>query len=101
MIEIQLRTLVQHFWAELSEKFSDVYDPGIKYGAGPIELQAALRHFSAIIADYEVNEVKIRQLELPAPNTPENRRRLSDLQKSFIDTRKLIVKNLRDLINKL
>ena len=34
LIEIQVRTALQHLWAELSEKFSDVIDPAIKYGAG-------------------------------------------------------------------
>src|SRR5256885_3801831 len=30
LIEIQVRTALQHLWAELSEKFSDVSDPAIK-----------------------------------------------------------------------
>jgi len=33
-IEIQVRTRLQHSWAEFSEKVSDVVDPAIKYGAG-------------------------------------------------------------------
>lgn len=35
-VEIQLRTHLQQFWAELSEKSSDVLDPAIKYGGGPV-----------------------------------------------------------------
>lgn len=34
LVEIQVRTSLQHLWAELSEKFSDVVDPAIKYGGG-------------------------------------------------------------------
>lgn len=34
LVEIQVRTLLQHLWAELSEKLSDVFDPDIKYGGG-------------------------------------------------------------------
>lgn len=34
-IEIQIRTRLQHLWAELSERFSDFVDPTIKYGGGP------------------------------------------------------------------
>ncbi|MEO7632585.1 MAG: hypothetical protein ABIU20_04245, partial [Blastocatellia bacterium] len=34
LIEIQVRTELQHLWAELSEKFSDVLDQTIKYGGG-------------------------------------------------------------------
>lgn len=31
-VEIQMRTWLQHLWAELSEKLSDTIDPNIKYG---------------------------------------------------------------------
>jgi putative GTP pyrophosphokinase len=34
-MEIQVRTSLQHLWAEVSEKCSDVLDPAIKYGGGP------------------------------------------------------------------
>jgi ppGpp synthetase/RelA/SpoT-type nucleotidyltranferase len=34
-VEIQVRILMQHWWAELSEKLSDTIDPEIKYGGGP------------------------------------------------------------------
>jgi ppGpp synthetase/RelA/SpoT-type nucleotidyltranferase len=34
LIEIQVRTALQHLWAEMSEKISDVIDPAIKYGRG-------------------------------------------------------------------
>jgi hypothetical protein len=33
-VEIQVRTELQHLWAELSEKFADSYDPKLKYGGG-------------------------------------------------------------------
>ena len=33
-IEVQIRTVLQHSWAELSEKLADVLDPSIKYGGG-------------------------------------------------------------------
>jgi len=33
-IEIQVRSSLQHMWAEVSEKSSDVLDPTIKYGGG-------------------------------------------------------------------
>lgn len=34
-IEVQVRTRLQHLWAELSEKAADVIDASIKYGGGP------------------------------------------------------------------
>ncbi len=33
-IEIQIRTALQHAWAEYSEKLADVVDPAVKYGGG-------------------------------------------------------------------
>jgi putative GTP pyrophosphokinase len=41
-IEIQIRTTLQHLWAELSEKLSDSYDPAIKYGGGDSETRKLL-----------------------------------------------------------
>jgi putative GTP pyrophosphokinase len=41
-VEIQLRTALQHSWAEMSEKLSDVLDPAVKYGGGPAEVRQAL-----------------------------------------------------------
>ena len=52
LIEIQVRTTLQHEWAELSEKFSDKIDPLIKYGGGDKEIQKFLlglsRHFKKL-----------------------------------------------------
>lgn len=41
-VEVQVRTHLQHVWAELSEKLSDVVDAAIKYGGGPASTQADL-----------------------------------------------------------
>lgn len=38
-IEIQIRTDLQHLWAERSEKLADMVDPAIKYGGGPEEIR--------------------------------------------------------------
>jgi putative GTP pyrophosphokinase len=52
-IEIQVRTSLQHLWAEVSEKASDVFDPAIKYGGGPREWQKFLADCSVLIAHLE------------------------------------------------
>lgn len=52
-VEVQIRTVLQHMWAELSEKLSDVFDPAIKYGGGPSDLRGLLLEFSADIARFE------------------------------------------------
>ncbi|OLC76990.1 MAG: hypothetical protein AUH72_18160 [Acidobacteria bacterium 13_1_40CM_4_65_8] len=41
-LEIQVRSKLQHVWAEVSEKLSDVV-PGLKYGRGPDEIQMVLK----------------------------------------------------------
>jgi hypothetical protein len=52
-VEIQVRTAVQHLWAELSEKSSDVIDPTIKYGGGTAEWRDFLTSSSEAVASYE------------------------------------------------
>jgi putative GTP pyrophosphokinase len=52
-IEIQVRTELQHLWAQLSEKLSDVGDPAVKYGGGDAEVQRFLSSSSATIASLE------------------------------------------------
>lgn len=55
-IEIQVRTSLQHVWAELSEKFSDKIDPSIKYGGGDSRVQEFLQAAVDIITDIEEQE---------------------------------------------
>jgi len=52
-VEIQVRTALQHMWAEFSEKSSDVLDPAIKYGGGPSAWRSLLMGVSKVVADYE------------------------------------------------
>jgi len=57
-IEIQVRTALQHLWAELSEKLADVIDPTVKYGGGPKAIQDLLRNFSELVREFEGLEVE-------------------------------------------
>jgi len=52
-VEIQVRTSLQHMWANLSEKSSDVLDPEIKYGGGPDGWRNRLGTISESVAAYE------------------------------------------------
>ena len=52
-VEIQVRSALQHLWAELSEKSSDVLDPTIKYGGGSDEWRNFLMKSSEAVAAYE------------------------------------------------
>jgi ppGpp synthetase/RelA/SpoT-type nucleotidyltranferase len=55
LIEVQVRTSLQHLWAEVSEKLSDV-DPLIKYGAGDQDMLSILNVMSQKINDQELAE---------------------------------------------
>ena len=63
LIEIQVRSLLQHSWAEFSEKCSDVVDPSIKYGGGPDVIRQALASISTGIASIEASEGEIAQAQ--------------------------------------
>jgi hypothetical protein len=63
-VEIQVRTLLQHKWAELSEKLADVLDSSIKYGGGPTLVRTLLvgqSHLFAEIEDAEYNLLRVRE----------------------------------------
>jgi ppGpp synthetase/RelA/SpoT-type nucleotidyltranferase len=62
-VEIQVRTHLQHLWAELSEKASDVMDPAIKYGGGPETWRKILAISSEIVRSDEAYEVPHLQSE--------------------------------------
>ncbi len=62
-IEIQVRTKLQHTWAELSEKAADVIDPAIKYGGGPDRVRQLLQTTSEAIAAHEEAVTLLADLE--------------------------------------
>jgi putative GTP pyrophosphokinase len=58
-IEIQVRTRLQHLWAELSEKFADRFGIEVKYGGGDAHLQVNLQTASNLIRGQEAGEADI------------------------------------------
>jgi ppGpp synthetase/RelA/SpoT-type nucleotidyltranferase len=67
LIEIQVRTSLQHLWAELSEKLSDTLDPAIKYGGGEQAVQSGLLGLSEALAEFELSEQKLTAALADAP----------------------------------
>ena len=58
-IEIQIRTALQHLWAEFSEKLADIFDPALKYGGGAKDLVKVLLESSAAMSRYEILEKRM------------------------------------------
>jgi putative GTP pyrophosphokinase len=63
-VEIQVRTALQHLWAEFSEKCSDVVDPEIKYGGGPENLRQSLGEMSAKVSQLEAAQKSLGDIEI-------------------------------------
>ena len=62
-VEVQIRTELQHSWAQLSEKLSDTIDPSIKYGGGPDFLKSKLARLSKNIGKVELLENRLRDAD--------------------------------------
>lgn len=58
-VEIQLRTALQHLWAELCEKLSDNFGADIKYGGGSEQIRRLLNTSSQRVAEIELFEQKL------------------------------------------
>ncbi len=87
-VEIQIRTSLQHLWAELSEKFSDVVDPAIKYGGGDKAIQDVLSKTSASVAVLELLEYEFSKVTTQL-----------SLQEGFPDQRKRSLVNQQEKVN--
>jgi ppGpp synthetase/RelA/SpoT-type nucleotidyltranferase len=53
LVEIQVRTEMQHVWAQMSEQLSDLAGPALKYGGGDSEAQQILARISRATALFE------------------------------------------------
>jgi ppGpp synthetase/RelA/SpoT-type nucleotidyltranferase len=54
LVEIQVRTALQHRWAEVSEKLADSHGIEVKYGGGPEGIRDWLSKIAALIARIEL-----------------------------------------------
>jgi putative GTP pyrophosphokinase len=71
-VEIQVRTELQHGWAQLPEKLSDIVDPSVKYGGGPELLKETLLSLSELIAAMErLEATAVRRVESHSSSTDE------------------------------
>jgi putative GTP pyrophosphokinase len=82
-VEIQVRTDLQHSWAQLSEKLSDVVDPSIKYGGGPESLKSKLLKLSEVVGKMEFLESNVLKAEHRSKSIVEIDAELPAVKKEF------------------
>ncbi len=83
-IELQIRTELQHIWAELSERLADELGAEIKYGGGPAPVQDFLGRLSRAVASLEGEEAP-RSFILKELPPPQRRRLERKLKLNFRD----------------
>lgn len=103
MVEIQVRTALQHLWAELSEKLSDVVEPAVKYGGGDEIVRELLERASSLVNEEELMEMKLAQkqaqLSSEAWLTSDIKKALSTAQEIVDSSRQMVLTRLRDTIH--
>lgn len=116
LVEVQVRTSLQHLWAELSEKVADVFDPLLKYGGGDSAIAGLNLRFAAAIEEAELIELQMSLAEKILSDVSTRRGRLSKTKQDELDAfrkeflawrkklnsyKKTIRDALRELIDKL
>jgi ppGpp synthetase/RelA/SpoT-type nucleotidyltranferase len=91
-IEVQIRTPLQHAWAEVSEKLSDVEDPTIKYGGGSNELRGLLERVSMLTAKLEKSERTV--MDFSKSLGPKDR----DIEDGLNESRRLLTEILETFV---
>lgn len=92
-IEIQIRTQLQHLWAELSEKFSDLVDPAIKYGGGDERIRMILMKSSTFVDEHESFETWVR-----AKLVHVDEQAIDEIEERTVRLRDKVINGLRDVI---
>jgi putative GTP pyrophosphokinase len=90
-IEIQVRTRLQHLWAEVSERLSDSVGTALKYGGGPADVRSSMDVASESVTAFEKLEralIALRQASDP---------RLSKLRNDLETLRRRNIKILEAL----
>jgi putative GTP pyrophosphokinase len=97
LIEVQVRTSLQHLWAELSEKLSDVIDASIKYGGGSNETRTLLATTSELVGHTETADTLLRKV-LSAPEGSAIPDSLTTVVSDLRDTQRQLAEALTDTI---
>lgn len=103
LVEVQVRTAMQHLWAELSEKLSDVVDPALKYGGGPEEFRSALDVISKAIEGHESIEKRIAAIDAKETETLDDadRATLREIRETAVSQKARLTDRLSEAILKI
>jgi putative GTP pyrophosphokinase len=91
-IEVQIRTALQHAWAEICEKSADIFDPAVKYGGGPQELRRTLDRAAELI-----NLIEGVEASLSRTGSVESKlaAELRDVRQDYVDRLQSVAEQLR------
>jgi ppGpp synthetase/RelA/SpoT-type nucleotidyltranferase len=92
-VEVQIRTELEHSWAQLSEKLSDIVDPSVKYGGGPEPLRSMLLDVSQTVGLIEAAEHELLALEA----RPNNRESIARIAAEFAEDKR----QFKDLLKRM
>ena len=98
-VEIQVRSELQHVWAERSEKMADAFrEIAIKYGGGPENVKRLLAKLSQMIAKVEDLELyvhdKVGRVPAPAFLDIETVRDMDDVRTRAVKLRRYLLQSL-------
>ena len=101
-VEIQVRTMLQHTWAELSEKLSDLVDPAIKYGGGPANVKDRLLRTSSaleLVEEAERHLAEAARTMEEKQETEETRQQVAAAQEQMPSLKEAVAKALKATVD--
>jgi putative GTP pyrophosphokinase len=93
-VEVQVRTELEHSWAQLSEKLSDVVDPSVKYGGGPEPLKSKLLRLSELVGKAEAVETRLLTMGSQSDH-PES---ITKMAAEFVEAKQQLNDHLNSMI---
>ncbi len=97
-VEIQIRTELQHLWAQLSERYADTFGSAIKYGGGDESVREMLERQSMLVSFQEMLDAETRRRQsLGTTDRPAQ----TDVDKELAELRLQLRSSLLQLIDRI